>query len=407
MKVVKRDGRIKDFNVSRIEEAIRKAFIDVYKGDHDAQSDTFMYGVTHEVLKAIHTNYTDNIDIETIQDIVINEINKKDKKVAKAYMDYREKREFQRISNYTMKLKNDIVETISTENSNANIDENNFGGKELRIVETIEKNMADNTLPKDIVELNNKTILKQHDYPKTVLGVHNCLFIDYPKLLREGFKTRQADTKPASSYSSACQLLAVIIQTQSLEQFGGCGLMNFSIHMTQFLKRTISKETKKVAYILDLDIDVPREITFNESRALLGKHYPKAEQLIKKTAEQSHQALITNLVTLQSRGGGQLPFSSINLGLIDKNNPEESAYIIESFLNELNSGIGKHNRTAIFPITCFQIKKGVNKNPEDKYYYLRLLAQKVLHKRLYPTIVNCDWSGNVATCDDEEMNIMG
>lgn len=411
VKVIKRDGRIKDFDKNRIKTAIQRATDEVCTNknivDDKSNNHLWLDVLVDKIQARIKTSYTDNIHIEEIQDIIIDELYNADKLIAKSYKEYRDKRERIRISNYTLKLKNEIIETTSTENSNANIDENNFGGKELRIVETIEKNMANNTLPKDIVELNDKTILKQHDYPKTVLGMHNCLLLDYPKLLHNGFSTRQGDTKPANSYQSACQLLAVIIQTQSLDQFGGCGLMNFSIYMIPFLKKTIAKEVSKVVDILDLNIEVPKELSFLEARELLGDKYLKAKKLIDKSVEQAHQALITNLVTLQSRSGHQLPFSSINLGLIDWENEEESAYIIEGFLKELYKGIGKRNRTAIFPITCFQVKKGVNRFPNDKYYNLRMLAQKVLHKRLYPTIVNCDWSGNKASCWEEEMNIMG
>ena len=77
------------------------------------------------------------------------------------------------------------------------------------------------------------------------------------------------------------------------------------------------------------------------------------------------------------------------------------------FLKEIDRGIGKKDRTAIFPITIFQIKGGVNRYPEDKYYYLRMLAQEVSHRRLYPTFTNCDFSHNVVTGWESEMNMMG
>ena len=76
-------------------------------------------------------------------------------------------------------------------------------------------------------------------------------------------------------------------------------------------------------------------------------------------------------------------------------------------LKEMQKGIGKRNRTAIFPILCFQVKTGVNRYPQDKYYYLRMLAQQVAHNRLYPSFVNCDWKGNVVVEIDDEMNLMG
>ena len=190
--------------------------------------------------------------------------------------------------------------------------------------------------------------------------------------------------------------------------FGGVGLVNYSIHMTGYLKMTIAQELQYISNILDLDLNVPNQLRLKEAKELVSEDvYNKLYKRIVRILEQTHQALITNLVTLQSRSGHQLPFSSINLGLIDKDNEEESALIIEYMLKEIQKGIGKRNRTAIFPILCFQVKTGVNRYPQDKYYYLRMLAQQVAHDRLYPSFVNCDWKGNVVVEIDDEMNLMG
>jgi ribonucleoside-triphosphate reductase len=51
--------------------------------------------------------------------------------------------------------------------------------------------------------------------------MHNCLTNPIDKLLAEGFTTRQTDVRPASSVNTAMQLVAVIFQLQSLQQFGG------------------------------------------------------------------------------------------------------------------------------------------------------------------------------------------
>ena len=410
MLVIKRDGRTKEYDQIYIEKAVKKAFLECY---HDEQK--FNEKIGHlivDINSRVMAREEEKINIEDIQDYVVEALNKVDEKVSKAYEEYREKRTRARDFNFADRIKNEIINTFSTENSNANIDENNHGGRELRALETLEKMMADMTLPEDLVELNNKTLLKQHDYAKTVLGMHNCALIDYPKLLANGIETRQADTKPCKSYMSACQMLAVIIQSQSLDMFGGCGLMNFSIYMVPYLKKSISKVTKDIIDLLDLDNDlnsIPEELQFKQVKTILGDKlfYDKFLPRIKKHVSQSNQALITNLVTLQSRSGHQLPFSSINLGLIDWDNEYESAFINQMLLEELDKGIGKHDRTAIFPILCFQVKGGVNRYKNDKYYSQRLLAQRISHHRLYPTIVNCDFSQNKATDWESEFNMMG
>lgn len=51
-------------------------------------------------------------------------------------------------------------------------------------------------------------------------GNHNCLSVPFDDLLAKGFNTRQVDIRPANSINTAFQLLAVIFQIQSLQQFG-------------------------------------------------------------------------------------------------------------------------------------------------------------------------------------------
>lgn len=411
MKVKKRDGRTKAYSFDRIRNAVINAYKDLYKDEFENKSNTYdieIVKIEKYIEDKIDGLKNEVIEIEDVQDFVVEGIGKYNKEVAKSYEDYREKRERIRVSKHYGVMKKSIIDITSEENSNANVDENNFGGKELRIVESVLKDMGLNLLPQKIRERHLNTMIYQHDFSKFVLGQHNCLFPDYVNCLDKGFETRQGDTKPSKKYLSACQLIPVILQLQSQNQFGGAGIANFSIHMVKYLKKSISDKVKEVLEILDLSIDnIPKELKFSEAREILGDKYSKFEKLINKESRQGNQALITNLVTLESRSGGQVPFTSINLGLIDMDNAEESEYIIRMFLEELDKGVGKKNRTAIFPITIFQLKEGLNKRPTDPYYSLRMFAQKVANKRLYPTFSNLNWSQNKASNVDEEVQIFG
>ena len=68
--------------------------------------------------------------------------------------------------------------------------------------------------------------------------------------------------------------------------------------------------------------------------------------------------------------------------------------VIQSLLEGMLKGIGKHHKTSIFPCVIFQCMEGVNTKPGDPNYDLYRLALKVTAKRLYPNYANCDWSGN-------------
>ena len=409
MQVIKRDGRKKNFEIGRISDAIRNAYIEVYGEDLEMNKVNEIHDITLDVDFDIEHLDKDEINVEEIQDIVVENIKQYDKIVANTYQRYREKREIQRSSKMFEFLRDNIINKTSEENANANLDENSFSGKEDIVREIVFNRIVDTVLPKDILEAEQKGELKIHDRPKFALGEPNCLQLNWEHIIKEtGFMVRQGDTRPTTHYETATQLLAVSLQIQSQQQYGGCSIPNFSLGMVDILKSTISDVSKMIVDILDLEIDIPKQLSFNEAEKLLPKKaYTKMLKYLNEKVRRANQALITNLVTLLSRSGNQLPFSSINFGLIDWENERESAYLIEMLLLAIDKGVGKYGRSAIFPVSCFQVKSGVNRYPQDKYYYLRMTAQRISHKRLYPTFVNGDFSHNVIQSPNSEMNIMG
>lgn len=218
--VVKRDGRRVDFNKDRIELAIKGAVMDCRK--NNMISDDEVSVLKEEAKRIAYDLYNkfDNVTVEELQDEVEKELQKVNHFVARAYKIYRNKRTEVRDKKNLDRIQRDIVDKFSSRNSNANVDENSFSGKELRILEEITEQMGLNLLPPYISDKHNTKELYIHDLCKFALGVHNCLQCDYIKLLKEGFKVGQGDVKPAKHFSSFIQLLAVIIQLQSLQQFG-------------------------------------------------------------------------------------------------------------------------------------------------------------------------------------------
>lgn len=69
----------------------------------------------------------------------------------------------------------------------------------------------------------------------------NCLSIPFDDLLAKGFNTRQTDVRPANSVSTAFQLLAVIFQLQSLEQFGGVAATHLDWTMVPYVRKSFYK----------------------------------------------------------------------------------------------------------------------------------------------------------------------
>ena len=266
----------------------------------------------------------------------------------------------------------------------------------------------------------------------------NCMSIPFDDLLKNGFNTRQTDIRPANSINTALQLVAVLFQLQSLQQFGGASATHLDWTMVpyvrkSFMKHYISSWMEDREEFLDLDlmdmlfdiyeeriktpkgytlivyrnkfddwIDQSKQLFFEktglvekdfylDNHSLDRKYYQKALFRTIRETQQSVEALYHNLNSLQSRSGNQLPFTSINYGTCTST---EGRLIIKALLDGSIKGIGALHRTPIFPCGIFQVGKGINKKPGDPNYDLFKLAIKSTSRRLYPNYCNIDWSGN-------------
>lgn len=396
MYVIKRDGTRVLFDANKIINAINKAMISVDGSLYETD--------TAEEIADLVGSCKKDLTVEQIQDMVENALMKSERPdVARAYILYREDRSKERIRR--SKLISAVMrrtEASSVENANANVDEKSFSGREKEASADVQKTIAlDYTLSRVVSDAHREMLLYQHDLEKTNIGEHNCLFVDFHKLFTEGFVTRNGDIRPPSSFSTACQLVAVIFQCQSQVQFGGVGTVHLDYDLAPFVKKSFRSHFKQyltdVEEYSDLDaetimkVNSPIEIDNQELKGSDG--YPDAYKYAMKQLEregrQSAEALFHNLNTLESRAGSQVPFTSINFG---RDTSTEGRLVSKWMLNASLSGIGKHHLTPIFPISIFQYKKGCNANPEDANYDLKQLALESLSHRIYPNFVNCDYS---------------
>ena len=243
--------------------------------------------------------------------------------------------------------------------------------------------------------LNNEIYI--HDLNAYAVGMHNCLSVPFDELLKNGFNTRQTDVRPAQSVNTAFQLVAVIFQLQSLQQFGGVSATHLDWTMVPYVRKSFAKHFRDgVKYLQPWDDynRVPSELSFDDIEANdshNNKAYHYAIDMTEKEIYQAVEGMYHNLNTLQSRSGNQLPFTSINYGTCTL---PEGRMIIKALLDTSIKGIGKLHRTSIFPCGIFQCMKGINRKPGEPNYDLFLLALKSTALRLYPNYANVDWSGN-------------
>ena len=400
MKIKKRDGRLTEFNPEKIKNAILKAFVAV-----DGQLTDYAIEKadnTADYIEGYCIDYEGILSIEEIQDLVEHGLmSTKRKDVAKAYITYRQERTQEREKNSA--YVQNIVKKLNVENNarqNANVDEESFGG---RMGEASEANLKEYALnycmPKWMAELHRKNEIYIHDLGHYALGDHNCLSLPFDKLLANGFNTRQTDVRPANSVNTAFQLVAVLFQLQSLNQFGGVSATHLDWTMVPYVRKSFWKHYQKGAkYVENCDFELkidcaPAELSIDDKwyKECFPKAYTYAMDMTIHEIEQAVEGMYHNLNTLQSRSGNQLPFTSINYGTCTL---PEGRMIIKALLDVSIEGIGALHKTSIFPCGIFQCMKGVNLNPKDPNYDLFKLALRSTAQRLYPNYANVDWSGN-------------
>ena len=352
----------------------------------------------------------------------------KRKDVARAYIRYRQERSREREWNTKMMDKVAVKLAASdVQNQNANVDEYSFGGRRGEADSVIFKQYAlDNLISKMARNnhLNNEIYI--HDLDAYILGMHNCLTVPFDDLLATGFNTRQTDVRPANSINTAFQLVAVLFQLQSLQQFGGVSASHLDWTMVPYVRKSFYKHfCDGLKYVENIDFkeekfidnipetaikDINRYYMTKSSKQITTidnvvyrdnmpiefyKEYPKAYQyaldMTEKETRQAVEGMYHNLNTLQSRSGNQLPFTSINYGTCTL---PEGRMVIKALLEGSIKGVGKLHKTAIFPCGIFQYMKGVNDKPGTPNYDLYRLALESTAKRLYPNYANVDWSGN-------------
>lgn len=435
MKIIKRNGIEMDFDINKVVVAITKANNEV--PEHARISKHLINAIAEDIqVDCVEMSQTPTV--EDVQDMVENYLIKYGAAVvAREYIKYRYRRAAARNTQSTFfDAIGEKLRAENVQNQNANLDEHSFSGRMGEATDVMTKKYALDYLVSPMARDNHvNNVIYIHDLNSMAVGMHNCLSIPFDDLLAKGFKTRQTDVRPANSINTAMQLTAVIFQLQSLQQFGGCSATHIDWTMVpyvrkSFLKHYIVAYLKQTAAFAGLDLmsmmfenyedrlENGLVITRNrfedwvdENKAQffamtglktddfrLGNKenldpalYQSALFDTIKETMQAVEGMYHNLNTLQSRSGGQLPFTSINFGTCTL---EEGRLVTKALLETSLKGLGALHRTSIFPCTIFQCMNGVNRKLGDPNYDLFKTALQSTAKRLYPNYCNVDWSGN-------------
>lgn len=420
-KIVKRDGRLVDFDITKISNAINKAFT----AQKQYVSEAFCLDLAKEVFEADILPSENAPTVEEVQDAVeILLLKKGYAQVAKAYIHYRtERSRIREMNSSLMKIYEDITFSSAKESDlkreNANVDGDTAMGTMLKYGSEGSKHFSEMFLLKPEHSKAHKSgDIHIHDLDFLTLTT-TCCQIDLIKLFKDGYSTGHGYLREPNDILSYSALACIAIQSNQNDQHGGQSVPNFDYAMGLGVRKTYRKNYRKnlsKAFTLMFGAEDARELVkevgiyvLNEGHELRinqNDSYLATEKAIfvekgydpilvdraqafalkeawhetDKATFQAMEALVHNLNTMNSRAGAQTPFSSINYGT---DTSEEGRMVVRNLLLALESGLG-NGETPIFPIHIFRVKESINLNPDTPNYDLFKLACRVSAKRLFP-----------------------
>ena len=394
MQIIKRDGRITEFDEERIIKAITLAMSNTPGGvDIDLAT---------KIADSVRNQIKDKIQVSVyeIQDLVEKKLmGSSRKEVAQVYITYRYNRDVARKA----KSKDMFLEIIETKSNdvtreNANMNADTPAGMMMKFAsETTKPFVDDFLLSSEARKAVKDGYIHIHDkdyYPTKSL---TCIQHPLDKILKNGFRAGHGSSRPAKRIETASIIGCIALETVQNEMHGGQAIPAFDYYLAPYVRLTYKEEVKKLEKVIDQDLSKLYDAEIKdylkaETKDLKGEE--KYKQLaINNTVDRVHQsmeAFIHNMNTIHSRGGNQVVFSSINYGTDDS---PEGRCIIREMLLSTEEGVG-NGETPIFPIQIWKKKRGINYLPEDRNYDLYKLACRVTAKRFFPNFLNLDATFN-------------
>ena len=375
--IMKRDGRIKPYDESRIKKAIEEAYNEVYSQSKSRYKPE-LFGILLNIYERLDLLEEPCVMVETIQDIVVEELYKINPRVADHYSEYRAMRNMYRNS------KNELVEAVSglldytneevlTENAN----------KQSELLSTqrdlmageVSKYIAKNKLiPNHLVLAHERGEIKIHDLDYYINASYNCELVNIADMLQNGTVINKKQIEKPKSLRTAMTIVTQIAAQVASQTYGG---QTISLsHIAPFVRVSKEKITKKY-HDMDLGVsdDKLQQLIFKELKDEI------------KDSVQTFNYQISTLMTTN----GQSPFVSVCMYISeDPEYEEETVMLIEEFLKQRIAGIKNEYgvvATQTFPKLLYFLDEN-NTYPGSKYHWLTKLAAESTALRMNPDVIS-------------------
>ena len=375
--IMKRDGRVKPYDKSRIDKAIASACVEYY-GDITKALSPDMLSCLYSIYVRIDILEEDPVDVETIQDIVVEELFKVDAGLAECYSDYRTQRSVYRNS------KSELIDAVSglldftneevlTENAN----------KQSQLVSTQRDLMAGEVskyisrtklIPPHLMKAHDNGEIKIHDLDYYLNSAYNCELVNLDDMLQNGTVINKKMIEKPKSLRTA-----MTIVTQIAAQVASCtyGGQTVSLsHIAPFVRISQERITKKYK---DMNLPIPDE----RLQELIDK---ELQDEIKDSVQTFNYQVSTLMTT-----NGQSPFISVCMYISEKPEYEkETVMLIEEFLKQRIAGMKNEYgvvATQTFPKLLYFLDEN-NAYPGSEYYWLTKLAAQSTALRMNPDVIS-------------------
>ncbi len=294
-----------------------------------------------------------------------------------------------------MRAFTDIVDTTNRDflQENANVDGQTPMGQMGKFASEGSKFYTNEyLLSQEARQAVEENYLHIHDLDFYSTGTTTCCQIPLGKLLARGFNTGHGAIRKPTSITSAMALASIIFQANQNMQHGGQSYPLFDYDLAPYVQKTFQRHKERLEHY-------PTTWT---SMEIIEQAWKDTE----KDVYQACEAFIHNCNSMHSRGGGQVPFVSINYGT---DTSKEGRMITKNILLATQAGLG-NGETPIFPIQIFKIKNGTNAEKNEPNYDLYELALQTTAKRLFPNFSFIDASMNQIHYDgtpESEVAYMG
>ena len=234
MQVIKRDGKIVNFDKVKIENAVLKA---CHSLDKSVEEDTII-GICNRIENKLLKNKKEQIEIEKIQDLVEKELMHLDDELAKSYILYRNKRNrirrnkiYKQIDEMIQAKKNDLT------NENGNMNSETPSGMISKVGFESSKEFAlDSILTLENRLAHERKDIHIHDLDFYLTKSLTCIQTDLSKPFNNGFNTINGGVRSPKRISTAAGLAAISIQTSQNEMHGGQSIHAFDFSMAPYIK---------------------------------------------------------------------------------------------------------------------------------------------------------------------------